>query len=275
MPQYDRLIDLPRGPVRVRVCGEGPPLLWSHGIFFPIDVDDRSTLGGILGDVPGFTVIRWDARGHGKTPAAATPEEHRWDRLGDDLIALADALGLDRFAAGGISMGTAVTLHAALKAPDRFAAMLLLAMPTAWETRPPEQQRYRELLSFGSPGGIAAHVQEDLDALFPAGDLPASLRAMVDHLRAAPWEGLTRVIVGASESDMPDRAALAKLRVPALLRPWPNDSGHPLSTAEALAKALPLADLALLGGFDDAEGLRGALADLRDRAEVRALAPMS
>ncbi|MFT3770340.1 MAG: alpha/beta fold hydrolase [Minicystis sp.] len=259
------MIDLPRGPVRVRVRGEGPPLIWSHGVFFPIDVDDQSTLGRVLGDFEGFTVIRWDARGHGRTPPAATPDEHRWDRLGDDVIALADALGIERFAAGGISMGAAVTLHAALKAPSRIEAMMLLAMPTAWETRPAEQQRYRDLLTFGSSAALAAHVQEDLDALFPPETLPASLRAMVDHLRAAEWTALERVIVGASQSDMPDKSDLARLQIPALIRPWPNDSGHPMSTAEALATALPAADTVLLGGFDDEEGIRGSLSTLRQR----------
>lgn len=262
---FDGLIDLPRGSVRVRVRGEGPPLIWSHGVFFPVDVDDESTLGRVLSDLDGFTVIRWDARGHGRTPAAATAAEHRWDRLGDDVLALADALGLDRFAAGGISMGAAVTLHAAVKAPARIEAMMLLAMPTAWETRPAEQQRYRDLLAFGSPEAIAAHVQEDLDAIFTPDTLPASLRAMVAHLRGAEWAALERVITGAAQSDMPDKATLAALHVPALLRPWPNDSGHPMSTAEALAATLPHADMVLLGGFDDEPGIRGALADLRGR----------
>lgn len=248
--------------MRVRVRGEGPPLLWSHGVFFPIDVDDESTLGRVLGDAPHFTVIRWDTRGHGRTPAAATVEEHRWDRLGDEVVALADALGIERFAAGGISMGAAVTLHAAVQAPERVAAMLLLAMPTAWETRAAEQQRYRDLLAFASPEALADHVQEDLDAIFPGG-LPASLRAMVAHLRAAEWGALERVIGGASQSDFPARAALSGVRMPTLLRAWPDDSGHPLSTAEALAAALPQADLTRLGGFDDEAGIRASLAQLR------------
>ncbi|APR79149.1 Beta-ketoadipate enol-lactone hydrolase [Minicystis rosea] len=267
---FDGLIDLPRGAVRVRVRGEGPPLIWSHGVFFPLDVDDESTLGRVLGDVSGFTVIRWDARGHGRSPAAATADEHRWDRLGDDVLALADALGIERFAAGGISMGAAVTLHAAVKAPQRIEAMMLLAMPTAWETRPAEQERYRELLAFGSPEALAAHVQEDLDAVFPPGTLPASLRAMVAHLRAQEWMALERVIAGASQSDMPSKDVLAALRVPALLRPWPNDSGHPMSTAEALFATLPEADMVLLGGFDDEIGIRGALSDLHGRCAPRA-----
>lgn len=248
--------------MRVRVRGEGPPLIWSHGVFFPIDVDDESTLGRVLDEAPGFTVIRWDARGHGRSPPAPTADDHRWDRMGDDVLALADALGLDRFAAGGISMGAAVTLHAAVKAPDRIAAMLLLAMPTAWETRPAEQERYRELLALGSSAALAAHVQDDLDNVFTEATLPASLRAMVAHLRAAEWTALERVIVGASRSDMPDLPELAAVRTPALLRPWPNDTGHPLSTAEALARALPHADLAQLASFDDEPGMRSSLAAL-------------
>jgi pimeloyl-ACP methyl ester carboxylesterase len=274
LPSFERFVDLPQGPARVRVRGEGPPLLWSHGVFFPIDVDDRSTLGRVLGDAPGFTVIRWDARGHGRTPPAATAREHRWDELGREVLALADALGIERFAAGGISMGAAVTLHAAMSAPERVAAMLLLALPTAWETRPAERVRYRELLAFATSEALAAHVQGDLDALFPAGSLPGELRAMVAYLRSAEWPALERIIGGAAESDLPDRRDLARLPTRALLRPWPNDAGHPLSTAEALAAALPAADLTLLGGFDDEAGIRGALAELLGECEGLPAAPI-
>ena len=261
--EVDRLLELPTGPLRVRIRGEGSPLIWSHGVFFTTEVDDRSLLGSIVPRAPGFCVIRYDAPGHGRTPARPTPEAHRWDRMADELLALADALGLERFAVGGISMGAAVTLHAALRAPSRVAAALLFALPTAWETRPAEQRRYRELLAFGSPDALADHVQDDLDALFPAGDMPASLRAMVANMRRTPWQALERVIVGASESDMPARDHLASLQVPVLLRPWPHDSGHPLSTAEALAAVLPRVDLALLESFHDEPGIRAALDALR------------
>jgi pimeloyl-ACP methyl ester carboxylesterase len=243
--------------------GEGPALIWSHGVFFPIDVDDHSTLGRVLDEAEGFTIVRYDARGHGRTPAAASIAEHRWDRLAHDVIDLADALGFDRFIAGGISMGAAVTLHAALRARDRIDAMLLLALPTAWETRPAEQQRYRDLAALGSSHAVAAHAGNDIDRYFPNGGVPESLRAMVDHLRNAEWGGLERVILGAAESDLPDPRALARLEIRTLLRPWPGDVGHPLSTAEALAKVLPRVEYELMEGFDDAAGMQRALAALR------------
>lgn len=263
MKPFDGQIDLPSGRTRVRVHGDGPPLLWCHGVFFPIDVDDQSTLGGILRDAPGFAVVRLDARGHGRSAEGTDHLAHRWDRMAEDIVALADALGIDRFAAGGISMGAAVMLHAALLIPQRIAAMLLFALPTAWETRPPERVRYLELLELGSSEALASHVQRDFDVLFPDQPLPAALAAMVAGLRSSTWKALERVIRGASESDMPARTDLAKLEVPVLLRPWPNDSGHPLSTAESLAATLPRASSSLLQSFDDETGIRTAFEDLR------------
>ena len=75
------------------------------------------------------------------------------------------------------------------------------------------------------------------------------------------------MIAGAAASDLPDKAALARLGTRVLLRPWPDDVGHPLSTAEALAATLPNADTVMLGGFDDEPGIRQALHDLRRRCD--------
>lgn len=265
MKSFDGLLDLPSGRTRVRVHGDGPPLLWCHGVFFPIDVDDQSTLGGILRDgaAGNFAVIRLDARGHGRSVEGADHLAHRWDRMALDIVALADALAIDRFVAGGISMGAAVMLHAALHIPERIAAMLLFALPTAWETRPAEKVRYLELLELGSSEALGDHVQRDFDVLFPDQPLPPALAAMVAGLRASSWTALERVIRGASESDMPSREDLARLEIPVLLRPWPNDSGHPLSTAESLAATLCQASCSLLESFDDEAGIRRAFEELR------------
>lgn len=256
----DELIELPSGPLRVRVRGEGPPLLWCHGIFFPMEVDDESTLGRALCDDDlDLTVIRFDAPGHGASPPGPDAEAHRWDVMARGVLELCDHLGLEDLALGGISMGAAVALHAALLAPARVRAMLLFAPPTAWETRVAEQARYRTLLEFGSPEALARHVDDDLRAMFPSAPIPRSLLAMVAALERSTWPALERVIIGASLSDLPDRTALSCLDVPVLLRPWKGDGGHPLSTAEALAATLPQADLEVLESFDDARGMRDAL----------------
>lgn len=261
----DELIDLPSGPLRVRVRGHGPAVVWCHGIFFPIEVDDHSALGRVLSDdALGLTVVRFDARGHGKSPAGPDATAHRWDVMARDVLELCDALGLEDVALGGISMGAAVALHAALLAPARVRAMLLFAPPTAWETRVTEQARYRTLLDFGTPERLAQHVEDDMRQLFPAGPIPPALVAMVAALASSTWSALQRVIEGAADSDLPPKVALSCLDLPVLLRPWRDDPGHPLGTAQALASALPAADLKVLDSFDDEPGMRQAFARLRD-----------
>ena len=70
-----------------------------------------------------FRVIRYDARGHGESDATANPDDYAYPLLGADALALATALGVDRFVAGGASMGSATALHAAVQAPERIVAL--------------------------------------------------------------------------------------------------------------------------------------------------------
>lgn len=260
MAHHERIIELSTGPVRVRIHGDnGPALLWTHGVFHPIDVDDRSPLGPMFDALPDVRVIRYDTRGQGRTPALETDEAHRWDALADELLALADALGLDRFVAGGISMGAAITLHAALRAPERITAMILLAPPTAWETRPAAQESYRALASLDGPRAVAARVASDIERDMPDGVIPAPLQFMVDELAKSDATALGRVLRAAAVSDLPAREALSTLAVPTLLLPWVDDSGHPISTAEALQETLPNARTVVLRGVSDTEAIVGAM----------------
>ena len=44
---------------------------------------------------------------------------------------------------------------------------------------------------------------------------------------------------GAAKSDMPDPDRLRQMQIPTLILAWEDDSAHPVSTAEKLAKTLP------------------------------------
>lgn len=258
MTWVDLTLDLPRGPVRAQSTGDGPLFLWTHGIFHPIDVDDRSPLGLVLPSLEGHRVVRHDTRGQGRTPPAATDDLHTWRELGRDLLDLASALGADRFVAGGISMGAAISLHAAVLAPERVEALVLLAPPTAWSTRPPQLATYDQLAALDSPALVAASVERDLLAAFPMG-IPAPLRVMLSHLAAADPVALGHVLRAAARSDLPPFDQVAALRTPTLLLPWRGDDGHPFSTAVDLARALPHALLTEVAGIDDVATLLTAM----------------
>ena len=122
-----------------RETGRGPALILGHGLC----LDGEMYLEAAERLAADWRVIRLDFRGHGEStkPRGALSLED----LADDVAALADALGLERFAYGGLSMGGMVGRRLALRHPGRLLALVL--MDTAAE---PEPQR--ELFE-GSQGG--------------------------------------------------------------------------------------------------------------------------
>ena len=84
------------------------------------------------GSVPGATLLRYDARGHGRSTGRPDPADYTWDRLADDLLALLAHRAPGRAVHGvGPSMGTGTLLHAAVRDPGRFASLTLVVPPTA------------------------------------------------------------------------------------------------------------------------------------------------
>lgn len=71
-----------------------------------------------------FTVVRYDTRGHGRSPAPPGP--YTIDDLTDDVIALLDHLGLDRVHFVGLSMGGMTGMRLAARAPERIDRLALL-----------------------------------------------------------------------------------------------------------------------------------------------------
>src|SRR5579864_2618927 len=65
---------------------------------------------------PHFRVLRYDTRGHGATGVPAG--DYSLPMLADDALALLDALGIDRFAWCGLSMGGMIGQRLAAKAPE-------------------------------------------------------------------------------------------------------------------------------------------------------------
>src|SRR5574341_451378 len=101
----------------VQISGEGTPFIWAHGLMSSIEAED--TLGWFQwNNFPrNIKLVRYDARGHGKSQPSYNPEDYHWKNLGKDMLAVADAIGVKQFIAGGDSMGCATTIYAALQSP--------------------------------------------------------------------------------------------------------------------------------------------------------------
>jgi pimeloyl-ACP methyl ester carboxylesterase len=121
-------IDTKRGAISTLQAGEGPPVLMLHGLggtkasFMPtVRALAPSGRRVIAADLPGF--------GDSDKPIGA-----RYDAkyFSQSVLALMDALGLEKTDIVGHSLGGRVTLEVVLHAPERFGRVVLMTPSLAW-----------------------------------------------------------------------------------------------------------------------------------------------
>ncbi|MFF5446488.1 alpha/beta fold hydrolase [Streptomyces sp. NPDC012888] len=222
------------------VVGHGPPVVYAHGGLVSRAHEDRMSLfrwSPLL--AAGRSLVRYDARAHGRSTGRPVEADYTYPALAHDLIALLDHLGVAGPVDGiGASMGCGTVLHAAVSAPGRFSRLVLLLPPTARETRPAYALANRD--------AAATIEREGVDAwLAGRGNRPRPPAAAdVAELPPTPPAALLpSVLRGLARSDLPATAGLAALHHPALILAWADDPGHPVTTAEMLAERLPHAEL--------------------------------
>ncbi len=225
------------------VSGEGPDLIWGHGL--SMDLASDAVLGLLdWGQIP-VSVVRYDARGHGESESTPDTKGYSWLELARDQLALADALGIGRYVAAGASMGCGTALHAAVLSPQRLRALVLALPPTGWETRAAQAAIWELTATMIEERGVEALVDSRAE-LEPPDPYKGDTRRREQQaaaIRAWDPDRLALVMRGAAEANLPDRAELAQVGVPTLILAWTGDPVHPLSTAEELAALLPGAEL--------------------------------
>ena len=239
------------------ISGQGPSIIWSHGLMQSLDFDSRIGWFEWQEITKCARLIRYDVRGHGKSPLLASPENNRWDRLAEDMLTLADETKSENFIAAGLSMGSATALYTALFAPERVRGLILVIPPTAWENRAPQALTYQKMADRLKRKGVETIAQ--LMALSPSmpewmySARPEKAELAVETVRGFSVDSLASVLLGAGLSNLPDTDRLAGLKMPALILAWSGDNGHPLVTAERLAANLPQAELVVANSLGDVE----------------------
>ncbi|WP_066517449.1 alpha/beta fold hydrolase [Curtobacterium ammoniigenes] len=241
------------------IDGDGPAIVGLHGLTSSRASEDD---GGYFDWRPiaqsGRRLVRYDARGHGRSTGRPLAEDYRWPQLADDLFRLLDAVApahaVDAF---GVSMGVGTLLHAAVREPERFRRLAFVIPPTAWESRAAQAALYQQMADLAESGGM--------DALIAAGANAPVLPILQDggwrlDLRPAISAALFPAVArGAAATDFPDPTELARITHPVLVRPWTDDPGHPIQTAERLHELLPAAVLSVMRTPDDLRGLGASL----------------
>jgi pimeloyl-ACP methyl ester carboxylesterase len=228
----------------VRSRGKGIPFVWGHSLMGSMLVEDRAALWD-WGSIERYAeVVRYDARGHGNSDGSYNLEDYCWDHMAADMLAVADSFANSsrarRCLLGGISMGAATALQAAILQPEKVAGLVLVLPPTAWETRPRQSAVYRRMAWVSGLFGAAPYRLLDLlpIPMREDGRNQLALHTMKGLAKANPLH-VQAALGGAAQSDMPDLDLLRQLQIPTLILAWEDDTAHPVSTAVELSNTLP------------------------------------
>lgn len=175
-------------------------------------------------------VVRWDLPGHGgSAPDLIGPGATVADLAGL-VLALADALGVDRFAYAGVSLGGAVGLHLAVHHPERISSLAVVCSSAHFNGAGPWQERAALVRREG-----LAQVAATADARwFTAGFTEP--RLVQDHREADP-AAYAACCDALAAFDIRDR--LPSITVPTLLIAGREDPATPPAHLREIADAVP------------------------------------
>jgi 3-oxoadipate enol-lactonase len=191
-----------------------------------------------------FRVLRYDQRGHGQTEAPAG--RYTFDTLIADVIALMDALSIDRAHWCGVSMGCATGMGLAQKHPDRFDRMILCDNPG--RSSPETHRQWEERIAIAQQGGMPALLQSTMERWFP----PETLAANPPHMDLIRQMILTTPVNGfigcsAALGDHDFRPLMPQVKNPVLWMCGEKD-GHNAAAMKVMQDELPGSQYVVLPG---------------------------
>lgn len=270
----------PDGTVELAVAEAGAggrPLVLVHG-FTGAKEDFTDWLDELAG--LGWHAVAPDLRGHGDSPKPDDEGAYSFDIYAADLLALFDAMGWPSAVALGHSMGGMVVQTAALRAPHRFDALVL--MDTSHRALKADAALIDLAIGIARTEGMAALMaaQDALDGETPLGnDIDRQLKAerpgylefsQRKMLASSPvmYTAMIKAITDAASVDrLPE---LAGLTLPVLVLVGEHDKPF-LKPSRRMADTIPGAELAVIAGaahspqFESADAWWKALRSFLER----------
>ena len=207
-----------------------PPLWLIHGM-----AGSRADWDALVAQLPpDLPIVRHDLRGFGQSSAKpGVAFSHA-----DDLLAMADALGLDRFVPLGLSMGGGVAVHFALDHPARVAAMALISPAmVGWDWSDDWKAQWRGVSKAARSGDMAMArelwFQHPMFAQLRKGPHASAFRAEIEAYHGTQWTGSDE------RAELPDIDRLPALAPPTLLLSGSRDVPDMRLIADVIAGAAP------------------------------------
>ena len=208
--------------------GDGMPVILSHGFL----MDREMFAPQVEALAPEFRMITWDQRGFGETESDGQPFSY-WDSAAD-CLGLLDHLGIGRAVLGGMSQGGFLSLRAALTAPDRVRALVLIDTQSGTED-PERLPQFRQMQETWLQVGLVDELADTIAELI-IGD------PVVNQVWIAKWRALPRENMRATGDCLFDRDDITdrvpEIGCPAIVFHGTADQSIDIEKGEQLCAAL-------------------------------------
>ncbi|HEY1748672.1 MAG TPA: 3-oxoadipate enol-lactonase [Xanthobacteraceae bacterium] len=195
--------------------------------------------------VPAFTrhfrLVRFDRRGHGKSAVPKGP--YSMERLGRDVLAVLDGLGIARVNWCGLSMGGMDGMWLGANAASRIDKLILSNTSSYF----PDKTIWDGRIKIARDKGLAGLVDANMERWFTAefrNRSPQALARITEMFLATDVEGY--VGCGAAIREMDHRPLLAKISAPTLVIAGRHDPATTLEAGQFVSEHIPGAELAVL-----------------------------
>ncbi|MFG1795769.1 3-oxoadipate enol-lactonase [Nocardia sp. NPDC049149] len=202
----------------------------------------------------GFRVVRYDHRGHGRSPIPTGPSSLA--DLGGDLIALLDKLAVPTAHIVGLSLGGMTAMWTAANHPDRVRSLTLCCTLAQHDGIQAWEQRIKGIHAAGMDVVAAEAMQRWFTPAWRAAN-PEQVRAFQHMVTATPLDGYVSCCRAIQSIDIID--SLPTISASTLVISAAQDTATPPEAGRQIAAAIPNArfelveDAAHLGNIEQAD----------------------
>jgi 3-oxoadipate enol-lactonase/4-carboxymuconolactone decarboxylase len=219
-----------------RAGSDAPVLLLIHPIGGALEIWDPV----LFALQQRFRVVRYDQRGHGRSPALPGP--YTLEGLARDALGLLDKLGVERAAVCGTSLGGMVAMWLGVHAKARVSRLALLC--TSAKIGTPEG--WHERAALVRKTGVSDQVQAVSRWFTPrfAARSPELIRRMQQMVERTSSEGYAACCEAIATWDIRDQ--LAQIDAPTWILAGGEDPSTPPSHAYAMGALIPNARVTVI-----------------------------
>jgi 3-oxoadipate enol-lactonase len=225
--------------IHVEVEGpqHAPVLMLSNSLGTNLHMWDEKVAAGTRH----FRLVRYDRRGHGKSSVPKGP--YSMERLGKDVLAVLDGLGIARINWCGLSMGGMVGQWLGANAAGRIDKLILSNTSCYFPDKAMWDGRIKRVREKGLAGMVDANMERWFTKEFRE-RATKPMQKMREMFVATDMEGY----IGCGEAirDMDHRPLLAKIAAPTLVIAGRLDPATPLEGNEFIRAHIPGAKIAVL-----------------------------